>query len=157
MTSRRAVARRVLVYVSKAIVALLSTFVLGVLTSPIGFRLESVSRRVTDENDLFSVRHYTSTYFINLWFYSSHFHSSERANEVLAEQLKSVVKVIEMGPKYNRKGRLIGQRAVVILLEPLTNKHCAAVLWTDGPILFAIASSSATHVMQFERYRARYL
>lgn len=155
MTSRRAIARRVLVYASKAIVALLSTFALGVLISPIGFYLNSMARgRVKDESGFFSVHHYTSTYFINVWFSSSQFHSPERANEVLAEDLKSVVKVIEIGPKHNREGRLVGQRAVAIVLDRLTNKYCAAVFWTDGRYLFAIASSSATHVMQFERYRA---
>src|SRR5687767_7797434 len=155
MTSRRAVARRVLVYVSKAIVALLSTFVLGVLISPIGFYLESrACGRATDGGGGFYIHRYRSTYFINVWFSSSQFHSPEKANEWLAKDVKSVVKVIEAGPRYDREGRLIGQRAVLILLDPVDNKQYAAVFWTDGRLLFAIVSSSMTHVMQFERYRA---
>src|SRR5688572_22965789 len=72
----------------------------------------------------------------------------------LTKDVKSVVKVIEAGPRYDREGRLIGQRAVLILLDPVDNKQYAAVFWTDGRLLFAIVSSSMTHVMQFERYRA---
>ena len=154
MTSRRVLAKRVLVRASTAIVTLLFSFALGVLISPIRFSLDGIGHgRVLDGGGFFGIKCYTSTYFIKLWFSRSKYQSAEKANEVFATAVGSAVKVIERGPKYNRQGRLVGQRAVAILLDTERNEQYSSVLWTDGEMLFSIYSPSMTHVLQFERYR----
>jgi hypothetical protein len=154
MTSRNVVAQRVLVHASTSIVMFLFSFALGVLISPIGFSLDGMGHgKVKEGGSFLGIEHYTSTYFIKLWFFHAHYRSPEKANEVFAVEVGSAVKVIERGPKYNRDGHLVGQRAVAIVLDTENNEQYASVLWTDGQTLFSIHSRSITHVLHFERYR----
>lgn len=155
MTSRTGLARRVLVHAATAIVTFLFCFALGVLVSPIAFSLDGIGHgKVNDGGGGFVINCYTSTYFIKLWFSSRHYRSTEKANEVFATEVASAIKVIERGPKYNRNGSLVGQRAVAILLDTDKNEQYSSVFWTDGQSLFSIDSPSMTHVLQFERHRA---
>lgn len=153
MTSRRVLAKRVLVHASTAIVTFLFSFALGVLISPIGFSLDSIAHGKVQDGGGFVSRRYTSTYFVKLWFSSAKYQSSQKANELFAIAVGSAVKVIERRPKYNRHGSLVGQRAVAILLDDEKNEEYSSVFWTDGPLLYSIDSRSMTHVLQFEQYR----
>ncbi len=154
MTSRRVVTQRVLVHASTAIVTFLFSFALGVLISPIGFSIDCMAHgTVKDGGGFFGSHRYTSTYFIKVWFSRVHYRSPEKANEVFAVEVGSADKVIDRGPKYNRDGSLVGQRAVAILLDAENNEQYSSVFWTDGQTLFSIDSRSMTHVLQFERYR----
>lgn len=152
--TRGTLTQRVFVYVGTAIVTFLFTFALGVLISPIGFSLEGMGHgKVIDGGGGFFCHRYTSTYFINLWFSGAGYRSPEKANEVFANRAGSAVKVIERGPRYNQHGKVVGQRAVAILLDTENNEQYSSVFWTDGKILFSIGSRSMTHVLQFERSR----
>jgi hypothetical protein len=143
-----------LVYAGTAIVTFLFTFAFGVLISPIGFSLEGMGHgKVIDGGGGFFCHRYTSTYFINLWFSGAGYPSPEKANEVFANAVGSAVKVIERGPRYDQHGRVVGQRAVAILLDTENNEQYSSVFWTDGKVLFSISSRSMTHVLQFERHR----
>ena len=153
MKPRRGLARRVLVYASTAIGTFLFSFAFGVLISPIGFSIDCMAHgKVIDGGGNYFVHRYTSNYFINVWFSGGGYRSPEKANEVFDKEIGSAVKVIERGPKYDRHGSVIGQRAVAIVLDTENNEQYS-VFWTDGKILFSIHSRSMIHVLQFERYR----
>jgi hypothetical protein len=158
MTFRRARARRVFVYACRSTVAFLCSFLVGVVVSPIGFSIDGIGHgTVTDGGGSFFFHSYTSTYFFQVWFSCSGYQSAAKANEVFAEGVRAAVKVIEIGPKHNRDGRLIGQRAVAVLLTTDPNQQYASVFWTDGRLLCSIDSRSGIHAIQFERYRVQSL
>jgi hypothetical protein len=155
MTLRRSIMKRELVHAVTAIVTLSISFAIGVFISPIGFSLDMMGHgKMLNGGGGFFIQRYTSTYWIKLWFSSGKYQSPEKANEDFASNARSAVKVIDCGPKYNRHGDKIGQRAVALMLNPETNEQYASVFWTDGPFLRSIDSWSMTHVLQFERYRA---
>ncbi len=65
--------------------------------------------------------------------------------------VKKAAKVIDRGVKQGRDGRKIGQRAVVELGRSWPRERRIAVLWTDGPLVYVLASSSLRHVLALER------
>lgn len=132
----------------------LLSFALGVFISPIRFSLDAMGRgKVLDGDDFFGVQSYTSTYFTKLSFSSVPFRSPEKANEAFTAIVKPAVRIIDRGPKYDRHGSKVGERAVAILRDPETHKEFVSVLWTNGRFLFSIDSPSLTHVLQFEQQR----
>ena len=154
MTLLRHTLKRLFVHVSTAVVTLLLSFALGVLISPIRFRLDGMAcGKVLDGGGFFGIQSYTSTYFIKLSFSRSQYRSPEHGNEVFGAIVKSAVKIIDRRPKYDLQGRKVGERAVAILVDPERNTQYASVFWTDGRVLFSVDSSSLTHVLQFEQYR----
>lgn len=129
--------KRLLVHVSTAVVGFLLSFALGVLISPIRFSLEAMGRgKMLDGDGFFGIQSYTSTYFVKLSFSSVPYRSPEQANEVFTAIVKSAVRVVDRGPRYNRQGSKVGERAVAILLDPESNEQFASVFWTDGRFLF---------------------
>ena len=154
MTLLRHALKHLLVHVSTAVVSFLLSFALGVLISPIRFRLDAMgSGKVLDGGDFFGIQTYTSTYFIKLSFSRSQYRSPEKANEAFTAIVKSAVRIIDRRPKSDRQGSKVGERAVAILLDRERNEQFASVFWTDGRVLFSVDSSSMTHVLQFEQYR----
>lgn len=153
MTLRRQALKRLFVHGCTGVVTFLLSFALGVLISPIGFRLDGMGCGKVQDGGRFGIQSYTSTYFIKLSFSRAEYRSPENANEVFAAIVNSAVRIIDRRPKYNRQGSKVGERAVAILLDHERNAEYASVLWTDGRILFSVDSSSLTHVLQFEQYR----
>ena len=136
------------------IVALFA-FLLGVLVSPIHFQVEGSGRgRTLDGGGGFSVTSYRSSYFIQLAFAHYGYATPEKANAVFNEHLTEAVQVIDVGPKLDQQGKIVGRRAVVISLDQNKDKQVAVVFWTEGKFLHAINSTSLTHVLEFERQTA---
>jgi len=138
-------------YVRGLGVALL-TFIVGVAVAPIKFYEEGSGRgKVIDGGGNFAVTVYTSSYFIKLWFAHESYVSPEKANEVFNQRLSQAVKVIEVGPKINGEGAVVGRRVMALFFSPELSCYYTEILWTDGRILHYIFSTSALHATQFEK------
>lgn len=117
MSFRRSIAKRFF-HGFTAIVILSISFAIGVLVSPIGFALDGMAHgKVLDGAGYFSIHQYRSTYFIQLLFSCSHYQSPEKANKVFDSWIGSATKVIERGPKYDRQGNIVGERAVTVSFD----------------------------------------
>jgi hypothetical protein len=77
--------------------------------------------------------------------------STSKANRRLEEKLRSA-KVIERGPKMSKQGQRVGERILALLPNREGKEEMAACLWTYGPVLWLIQSSSMEHVLLFEKF-----
>ena len=146
--------KRLLFRTSTAVVSVLLTFAIGVAISPIRFRLDLIAHgKVLDGGGRFVEERFTSSYFIKLWFSSAGYASPEKADQVFRDTLKGAVRVIERTPKLDCHGHMVGERAVVILMDREHRQEYATVFWTEGGILRSVESSSLTHVLEFEKDR----
>ena len=140
-------------YVRRLAIASL-TFTLGVAVSPIRFYVEGMGcGKVIDGGGGFSVTSYRSSYFVKLLVAYEGYVSPEKANEVFEEHLSSAAKVIEVGPKVNGEGVVVGRRSVALFFSPEASCYYAEILWTDGRFLHYIVSTSALHVKEFEKHQ----
>jgi len=132
----------------------LLTFTLGVAVSPIRFYVEEMGcGKVIDGGGGFSVTAYKSSYLVKLWRAHEEYISPEKANEVFKYRLSTAVKIIEVGPKVNGEGVVVGRRAVALFLSPEACFYYTEILWTDGRFLHYIFSTSALHAKEFEKYQ----
>src|SRR6185369_1303124 len=91
----------------------LLTFLVGIAVSPIQFYPEGYGRgKIFDGGGNFGVTVYRSSYFVKLCFGHESYISSEKADQVFDQYLSEAVKVIEVGPKINNEGIVVGHRAV---------------------------------------------
>ena len=132
----------------------LLTFVLGVAMSPIRFEVEGMGcGKLVDGGGGFGITSYSSSYFVKLWFVQSAYASPEKADVVFDQHVSQAVKVIELGPKMNREGVVIGRRAMAIFYSPQLSKNYTEIIWTNGRFLHYIGSTSTMHVKEFEKQR----
>ena len=130
----------------------LLTFVLGVAMSPIRFYVEGMGcGKLSDGGGGFGITSYSSSYFVKLWSGSEAYVSPEKAEAVFTQQLGHAVKVVELGPKVNRGGVVVGRRAMAIFYSPQLSKNYTEIIWTDGRFLHYIGSTSTFHVKDFEK------
>src|SRR5215470_7627764 len=130
----------------------LLTFVLGVAMSPIHFYVEGMGcGKVVDGGGGFGITSYSSSYFVKLWSASEAYVSPEKADAVFNQQLSQAVNVIELGPKTNREGVVVGRRAMAIFYSPQLSKNYTEIIWTNGRFLHYIGSTSTMHVKDFEK------
>ena len=109
--------------------------------------------KVIDGGGGFSITSYTSPYFVKLTFAHEGYASPEKANHVFSQRLTQAVQVLEHGPKLNRDGIVVGQRAMTLFFSPEMSCYYTEILWTDGRSLLSIVSTSALHVREFEKYQ----
>ena len=126
-------------------VVALVTFVLGVAISPIHFHMEMIACGLRN-----SSTSYRSSYFVQVTTSNVTYESTAEANEAFNRELREAIRIVEITPKINTNGVLVGQRAVAIFYRPELNEYRAKVIWTEGRILFDISSTSFLHVMEFE-------
>jgi hypothetical protein len=132
----------------------LLTFVLGVAMSPIRFYVEGMGcGKMADGGGGFGITSYSSSYFVKLWSAQSAYASPEKADEAFNRQLSQAVNVVELGPKVNRDGVVVGRRAMAIFYSPQLSRNYTQILWTNGRFLHYIGSTSTMHVKEFERQR----
>ena len=140
-------------YLRRIALALL-TFVVGVAVSPIHFHPEGMGcGKVIDGGGGFSITSYTSSHFVKLAFAHEGYASPEKANHVFSQRLTQAVQVLEHGPKLNRDGIVVGQRAMTLFFSPEKSCYYTEILWTDGRSLQSIVSTSALHVREFEKHQ----
>jgi len=110
-------------YVRRLGVTLL-TFIIGVAVSPIQFyRGASIRGKLFDGDGYFGSTVYMSSYFIKLWFVHEQYDSPEKAGQVFNQRLSEAVKVIEVGPKINDEGHVVGRRTVALFFEPQVSRY----------------------------------
>ena len=124
----------------------LVTFVVGVAVSPIHFYGESIACGWNNSSAT-----YRSTYFIQVANGYQGFDSAEAAEKAFDQRLSQAAEVIEVGPKVDRDGTVIGRRAVTLHYFPGESCYVTRVDWTDGRYLYSISSGSALHVREFEK------
>lgn len=130
----------------------LLTFVLGVAMSPIHFYVEGMGcGKLVDGGGGFGITHYSSSDSVKLWLVQSAYASPEKADEVFNQNVGQAVKVIELGPKTNRAGAVIGRRAMAIFYSPQLSSNYTEIISTDGRFLQYIGSTSTWHVREFEK------
>lgn len=138
-------------HVGRLGVALLA-FVIGVAVAPIHFYREASGYgKVIDGGGGYGITVYTSSYFVKLWSAHDSYVSPEKADQVFNEYLSQAVKVIEVGPKLDREGAVVGRRAMVLFDSPETSCYYTQILSTDGRRVDYIYSTSALHVKEFEK------
>lgn len=77
--------------------------------------------------------------------------SLTRANKELQRQIKKAIKILERGPKLDKSGKQVGERAVLMIASKGPHKDQAVVLWTNGSQFYYIESSSLRHVLELEK------
>ncbi len=83
------------------------------------------------------------------------FRSPSEAKRGLRERLKDAISILEGGPKYDNKGRKVGERVVALFNSKEAEKPAVLVLWTDKEDMYEVGSLSISHVLEFERDRSR--
>ena len=126
-------------------VALL-TFVVGVAVAPIHFYPEMIACGLHN-----SSASYRSSYFIQVSQGYQGFDSAAEAEEAFSQRLSEAAEVLEVGPKVDRDGTVIGRRAVTLHYFPEESRYFTRVYWTHGRYLYSISSGSALHVREFEK------
>jgi hypothetical protein len=78
------------------------------------------------------------------------FESLEKARSYCEKQLAKSAKIIERGSKRNEGGKVVGERAQILLRRD-AGKTIPAVLWTDGVKYHEIYSSSLKDILELEK------
>jgi len=121
-------------------------FVVGVVFSPIHFYPEMIACGLHN-----SSTSYRSSYFIQVSNGYQGFDSAAQADEAFNQRLSRAGEVIEVGPKVDKDGAVIGRRAVTLYYFPQESRYFTRVYWTHGRYLYSISSGSALHVREFEK------
>lgn len=138
--------------VRRLVIALL-TFALGVAVSPIRFDVEGMGAGRVIDGGGFSITSYRSSYFVNLLSIYEAYVSAEHANAIFDIRLRKAAKVIEVGPKFNREGAVVGRRAMALFNSTESSGPYTEIFWTEGCLLHSISSTSSLHVREFEKHQ----
>ena len=80
--------------------------------------------------------------------------SSLRAQEEINKMIDRASTVEERGPKLDPRGRKVGERAVLLKARGTTKE--AYIVWTDGPLVQYLWSTSLRHAKAYEKKRFRH-
>jgi len=123
----------------------LATFVLGVVVSPIHFRIYSIACGPTGSSSRF-----TSSYFLSLVSSESWHKSLGEADAAWQAELIKADSVIEQGSIFSRDGERTGSRAV-ISSRWSDGEPYFAVVRSEKNVLHKMTCSSLAHVLAFEK------
>ena len=129
----------------------LLTFLIGVAVSPIQFYSQASGRGKVVDGGWSGITVYRSSYFVQLYSVHEEYGSPEKANEVFDEHLSKAVNVIEVGPKINAQGTVVGRTATAVFFSPQLSCNYTETFWTDERHLHYVSSTSALHVREFEK------
>jgi hypothetical protein len=79
------------------------------------------------------------------------YYSAAGAKREMKRRIKTASRIIERGNKENQKGKLIGERVVLISAGNTRDIAYVTVLWVDREDLHVIESASLQHALDFER------
>ena len=136
-------------HIRRLVIALL-TFALGVAVAPIRFDVEGMGCGKVVDGGGFSITSYRSSYFVNLLSIHEAYISPEHANAIFDIRLRKAAKVIEVGPKFNRQGSVVGRRAMALFNSTEFSGPSTEIFWTEGCLLHSIHSTSSLH---FEKHQ----
>jgi hypothetical protein len=78
------------------------------------------------------------------------FGNSARARDYLEKRLAKAVKVVERKKKLSAAGRVVGERAEILLRLP-SQEAVPAILWIDGVKFHEIFSASRDSILELEK------
>lgn len=81
----------------------------------------------------------------------NNFADADLATQVFDKQLAAAAKIVSRGLKLNRVGKVVGERAQVVIPGNKPNETISAVLWTDGPQFREINAPSLADVLELEK------
>ena len=79
----------------------------------------------------------------------NNFGATDRASAFFENELARAAKLIKRGEKVDREGKIVGERAEILLPKP--NEQVTAVLWTDGRKFHEIQSTSLKDILELEK------
>ena len=79
------------------------------------------------------------------------YRSATRVQREIQEVISKAASVVERTTKLSLDGKPIGERAVLMVPASRAQEAQAVVVWTDGPKLYVLESSSLRHVLAFEK------
>jgi hypothetical protein len=93
---------------------------------------------------------YKSSDGVNLRVLYYDFRDVAQAAQAFDKLIARVAKTVKQSPKLDSKGKVVGQRAEVLLLND-KQQTLFAVMWTDGVKYHEIRSRSLRHILELER------
>jgi hypothetical protein len=82
--------------------------------------------------------------------------SPARARDEMQRMIRKATRVIERGAKLPGEGKQKGERAVLSMRRGSAGDGLAIVIWTDGPDLYLLESSSLKHALALEKQAYQY-
>jgi hypothetical protein len=76
------------------------------------------------------------------------FNDAAQAAAFFDKETAGAAKVVKRGDKKDKKGKVVGERAQILLPKP--NEGLIAVIWTDGRTFHRISSSSLKDILDLE-------
>jgi hypothetical protein len=79
------------------------------------------------------------------------FSDPEHATAKFEKVLGKAVKIVERGKKLDQSGKVVGERAQVVIAGSKPNETMSAVLWTDGRMFREVESKSLPDILELEK------
>jgi hypothetical protein len=79
------------------------------------------------------------------------FDNEGHAAQALEKQITRAAKIIKREPKRDSIGKVVGERALVVLPQVNHHEALSAVFWTDGVSYYEIRSLSLKDILELER------
>lgn len=81
---------------------------------------------------------------------SERFRSSVAAREALEVVIQKAETVLEQGTMCDGEGRIVGERAIVVLPSTVRDRNRSVLVYRNGEELISFKSASATDVLEFD-------
>jgi hypothetical protein len=94
---------------------------------------------------------YTSSGGASLTLIYNTFPDKPAATSMFDKEIARSLKVIEQVPKKDGDGKVIGERAQIVIPSGAKDKTLSAVIWTDGRTFREIQSAGSRDVLEFEK------
>lgn len=107
--------------------------------------------KLDQEGVVIEVSNYETTDGMPLQQIIQRYRSPSDPGQEMQRIIARAASVVERGPKRDREGRRIGERAVLMLGASTPGQAQMAVVWTEGSALYLLQSSSLRHVLAFEK------
>jgi len=95
---------------------------------------------------------YKSTDGINLRVLYENFGDAAHAAQAFDKEIARATKIVKRSPKLDGRGKVVGQRAEVLLQSGDGLPTLCAVMWTDGVKYHEIRSRSMKHILELEKH-----
>jgi hypothetical protein len=79
------------------------------------------------------------------------FDDAQHATDVFDQEIATAVKILERGKKLDKSGKVVGERAQVLIQFDEPTKTMSAVMWTDGRMFREIYGSSLRDILELEK------
>jgi hypothetical protein len=106
---------------------------------------------LTEDGETLGFTNFSASDGVELQVLYKDFDDALKATEVFDKQISRSIKIVERGKRLDQAGKVIGERAQVILPSRGPHQKLSAVLWTDGPKFHQIQSNSLPEILELEK------